>query len=83
MHIAATSEGDYNFLSMPLTFSFGSADGSLVCANITVLSDNMVESEEDFTVRLSLLTIGKNLFIGNNATAVTLTDSDSKLHTKL
>ncbi len=51
----------------------------MVCANVTVVPDSMVECEEDFTVELTLDTIKDSLFRGNNLTRVTLMDSDSML----
>lgn len=47
-----------------------------MCANATVLSDDLVECEEDFTVMLVLNTIEDNILLGNGSTAVTLKDSD-------
>ncbi len=68
--------GDFTALYAPLSFSSGSTDGDRKCVNITVISDQLVECEEDFTAVLTLDTIEDNLFLGNNSTTVTLTDSD-------
>ena len=46
------------------------------CANVTVLSDGLVECEEDFTVELTLSTTGGGIQLGNNSTSVILIDSD-------
>ena len=75
---ATSVDGDYDFFSMIFTFTPGSADRAEKCGFITILSDNMVEGRESFTVKLSLLTAGENLFTRNNVTAVILIDSDGK-----
>lgn len=59
-----------------MTFAPGSGDGALMCSSISVLSDNVTEFEEDFTVSLALVTAGDSLSIGNNATTVTHIDDD-------
>ena len=61
---------------MLLSFMPGSSDGDMVCYNVTILSDDLVESEEDFTVELTLNTIDDGIQFGNNITAVTLIDSN-------
>ena len=61
---------------MLLSFMPGSSDGDTVCINVTVLSDDLVESKEDFTVGLTLNTIDDGIQFGNNITAVTLIDSN-------
>ncbi len=48
----------------------------MVCVNVTVVPDLMVECVEDFTAVLTLDSIKDNLLLGNNSTTVTLTDSD-------
>ncbi len=47
-----------------------------MCTNVAVVSDGLVECEEEFTVELSLVTDKQNLDLGNNSTAITLVDSD-------
>ncbi len=34
---------------MPVVFTPGSSDGDTVCVNVTVISDDMVECDEEFT----------------------------------
>lgn len=64
---------------MLLTFPSGSTDGAVVCANVTVIRDNMVECEEEFSLLLTLETATiKSLSLGNNTTSVVLRDSDCK-----
>ena len=63
--------------TVPLTFSPGSADGTEVCTPLTAFADLLVESEEEFSVSLALVTPGSSLRLGNTtATAITLTDGD-------
>ena len=63
-------------LFMPLTFPSGSANGVEMCATVTVNSDDFVELEEYFSLILNLESAEKSLRLGNNVSAVTLTDSD-------
>jgi hypothetical protein len=76
--IAATGGRDYSpLLSTPLTFSAGSNNETVMCASITAADDQLVECEEHFTIAIYLVThMGSCLGIGNNETAVSLTDSD-------
>ncbi len=61
---------------MPLIFPINSSNGDMVCANVNVSFDGMVECEEEFNVGLTLDTIKDSLSLGNNSTLVTLVDSD-------
>ncbi len=61
---------------IPLIFPTDSSDGDVVCANVTVISDGMVECEEEFSVELTLDMIKDSLSLGNNSTLITLVDSD-------
>lgn len=74
--VATISGGDFTSVSMLLTFGPDSADGAEMCASVTANSDNLVELEEDFTVILSLVTLGASLSVGNAATIVAVADSD-------
>ena len=47
-----------------------------MCPTITILADDLVEGEEEFTVFLTLVTTRKSLSLGNNVTKVTLSDDD-------
>ena len=69
-------DGDFNSLSMLVSFMPGSSNGSMVCVNVTVLEDMMVEREGNFTVELTLNTVGESLDLGNSLTRVILVDSD-------
>lgn len=76
-HAATLDDGDFSLLSMPLTFASGSSDGEGVCASVIAYSDNLVESEEFFVVRLILITPGESFFsLENTETAINLIDSD-------
>ncbi len=63
---------------MPVTFTVGSFDGVAECINVTVLPDEFVEGEEDFTLELILNSVGNSLSIGNNSTAIAIIDSNCK-----
>jgi hypothetical protein len=73
---ATSGGGDYEPLLVPITFRTGSANGAELCAPVTVNSDNLVETEEHFTVVLELVTSGTSLSLGGNTTSMTLVDSD-------
>ena len=59
-----------------MTFIRGSGSGALMCPSLTVLADDVIEGEENFTVGLALVTSGASLTVGNSALSVTLTDND-------
>ena len=61
-----------------MTFIRGSGSGALMCHSLTVLADDMIEGEENFTVGLALVTPGASLTVGNNVLTVTLTDKDGE-----
>ena len=74
---AATSgHGDYDALSMQVTFPTGSGDGTERCVSVIVHSDNAVESKEYFTVWLALVTTGTSFKIGNDTCTVLIMDND-------
>ena len=72
------ADGDFTAFSVPVTFPLGSMDGAMMCVNVTVFFDGLVECEEDFTLELALNTDGDSIGLGNNSTEVTLIDSDCK-----
>ena len=61
---------------MAVTFIPGSEDGDSMCVTVPVISDSLVEYEEDFIVTLELVTSGVNLNLGNTITTVTIMDSN-------
>ena len=62
-----------------MIFESGMSDGSMVCANVSLSMDGLIECEENFTVELTLDTVKDSLSLGvNTITVVTLQDSDSK-----
>ncbi len=73
---ATDTDGDFAPLMESLSFISGSPDGATVCANVTVVSDGMVECEEEFTVELTFVSSKDNLNLENFSTVVTLVDSD-------
>ena len=61
---------------MTLVFASGSPNGTMMCANVAVLNDSMVECDEEFSVELSFDAAKDNLILANNTTSVMLMDSD-------
>ncbi len=50
----------------------------MLCANVTVFSDGIVEFLEEFFVELTLNTIKDNIFLENDSTIVILADLGMK-----
>ncbi len=73
---ASDTDGDFIAFTMPVTFTSGSSDGAMMCVNVTVVADAMVERVMNFTVDLTLETIKENLNVGISSTLVILVDSD-------
>ena len=68
-----------SFGMIPVVFESGMSDGSIVCANVSLSMDGLIECEENFTVELTLETVKGSLSLGENTTTVvTLQDSDGK-----
>lgn len=76
--IATIISGDYDFLSVIITFPSGSVNGTEECTSITVNFDDLVELKEDFRVILALVTSGSSLGVRNNASTISLIDSNGK-----
>lgn len=75
--IAATAnDGDFHPLSNHLTFSPGSGNGAQLCSSVTILPDNVTETEETFSVILKLVGDVDSIRLGNNVTRVVHTDDD-------
>ena len=75
----AISGEDFTQLSEEVTFMIGDADGQERCTNITLMADNLVECEENFTVSLALVTNKPNLSLGTDKSSVVIEDSNCML----
>ena len=64
---------------MPLAFPPQSVNGEQICANLTLVADNLVEGEENFMITLELKTSNEILRVGNAATVVSITDIDGNV----
>ena len=69
-------DGDFLEVEKHLIFTSGSVDGTMECINVTVIADNLVECEEEFSVDLTLNTFKDSIKLGNNSTLITLEDSN-------
>ena len=67
---------DYNPISSILAFPAGSMDSAMVCSNITILPDTLVEGNETFEVNLSLETTERGVTLENDATVITIIDNE-------
>ena len=80
-NVETDTDGNSTNLFMPVTFQSGSSDGDMVCVSATVLFDDMLEGERNFTVELVLETIGEGFSVVNSSTTVTVTDSSGMHYT--
>ena len=63
-------------VSADLVFTAGSSNGDIECIDVDIIDDRVVETNETFTVTL---TVSRSVVaLGNNVTRVTITDTDSK-----
>jgi len=51
--VSHAGDRDYSQLTVHLTFNAGSQAGSTACTDISIINDNILESDEYFTVTLS------------------------------
>lgn len=70
-HVVIYKTGSY----LNQTFTSGSINGATRCANISILDDNALEVNENFTLTLS--TEDSNIKIGTSVTTITIIDNDS------
>ena len=74
---AARDDQDYIGVSMNFVFIAGSSNGSMKCTNVIIIDDNVVETNEIFTITLDKPIASSFVALGNNVTGVTITDTDS------
>jgi hypothetical protein len=67
-----------NTTSTSLDFAVGSMPGDTHCINVSITDDSALEGDETFSVALMLTTSDPNVTLGNDTTAVTITDDDGK-----
>lgn len=68
---------DYVPLSQTLFFS---ASITTISVNVTVLTDSILEADEDFLVRLEIIQTGANaVFSSDESATVTILDDTSKI----
>ena len=77
--MSALSGADFSGAILNVIFDSGMSDSSMVCANVSLLMDGLVELEEYFTVELTLDTVKSGIDLGaTTSTVVILQDSDGK-----
>ena len=75
--MAALAGEDYSSTNTMLTFVSGSAYGAERCASVTALSDNLVESDEEFSIYLTMAaSTTAEISLGNNKTTVIVMDNE-------
>ena len=70
----ATNGSDYMGVSMDLVFTAGSTN-AMQCINITIISDDIVEDNEIFTVMLTTSDSSSVVSLGNKMAKVTIMDA--------
>lgn len=75
-----TAPDDFQNVSVSLTFTSDNLSSRLLCQDISVLTDPLVENPETFTVGLNT-SDSSVLIVGNSAT-VNIMDSSSELITR-
>ena len=77
MIIDHISDTDYNTGPYSVTFPAGRTNASLT---LTIIDDNVVEVNENFTLSIDQSSLPNNVAIGNHSqTTVTILDDDCKL----
>ena len=56
-------------------FTTGSINGAMICVNITILDDSILEENETFT--MTLTTADSDVIIGTTMAAIIIIDDDS------
>ena len=72
---AARSGQDYQGVSIDLVFTAGASNGAMQCIGVAIVDSPTVEEDETFTVILTISNVDVDL--GNDMTAVTITDINS------
>ena len=66
---------DYNGTIVEVVFPISSVQGDSVCANVTIIDDDVLECREDFTVFVSSATLGTDI-LGQTQAVVSIVDND-------
>lgn len=77
-HIVALAMANTDFVvgALMLRFEAGPIDGTVQCANITIIDDMALEGDETFSAFLTVTSdIGT---LGKSVTEITITDNDGK-----
>ena len=59
-------------------FSAGSGDGMMLCIDVSIMEDLLVEGTELFSIKISLVASGQGVTIGMSETIVAITDADGQ-----
>ncbi len=65
-------------VSMNFTFPVNSTDDATQCLNVTITDDVLLEGNETLTMMLALVSIEADVIIGNEMTAITITDNEGE-----
>ena len=72
---------DFDAVVHEIVFQAGSSDGSEMCFNVTILRDNISESNQFFLLRLRILTPTVFSIVDDGIiTTVTIIDDDGTIH---
>jgi len=67
---------DYLSTTVELVFMSGAFNGSMECANISIVNDSRLEENETFDIELT--SSDPDVVLGNNVTTIILVDDDGK-----
>ena len=68
---------DYDGAMIEVVFPISSVEGDFVCADVTIIDDDVLECEQDFTVFISSATLETDISIQPQA-VVSIVDNDGK-----
>ena len=75
---SAVGGSDYTPVSRELTVPRGAYDGdNSQCVDVNIIDDSALEGDETFAVELT--TANTVVMLGNNETAISISDNDSKI----
>ena len=81
LHLFCIASAGVDFaelMEQEVIFEVGVTDGMSRCADITLIADNLVECEENFTISLALETMDKpNIMLGAGMTTTEITIDDA------
>ena len=76
--VSAIQMDDFELTILMGDYPVGARDGAMMCIDVPIIDNDMIESNETFIVTL-IVTPGSPVAVGNTETTVTIVDDDSEL----